>query len=159
VERMIVLSDNNAFTLLSRVVDPGELDRVYALLRVQNPRSQADDQFLSVQTYASFFRILYNASYLTKDQSQKALEYLAESEFDMGLEAGTPKEVTVAHKFGESGRANSAERQLHDCGIVYHPTKPYLLCVMTRGADMKALAGAIAETSRLVYAEVDGSTR
>lgn len=154
VERMIVLSDNNAFTLLSRVVDPAELDRVYALLRVQNPRSQADDQFLSVETYASFFRILFNATYLSKDASAWALDLLARAEFHAGLVAGVPPGVPVAHKFGEKSDAASGEVQLHDCGVVYFPNNPYLLCVMSRGRDLDALADLIAGVSRLVWAEV-----
>jgi len=154
IERMIVGSDNNAFTLLARVVDPAELDRVYALLRVQNPRAQGDDGFLSVQTYASFFRILYNATYLEKATSEWALELLARAEFRAGLVAGVPATVAVAHKFGEKSDPATGLVHLHDCGIVYYPTNPYLLCVMTRGSDLASLAGTITAVSRLVYDEV-----
>jgi beta-lactamase class A len=154
IERMVVASDNNAFTLLARVVDPGELDRVYALLRVQNPRSREDDAFLSVQTYASFFRILYNATYLGKDASEWALGLLAGAEFRAGLVAGVPPTVPVAHKFGEKSDAAAGTVQLHDCGIVYYPNNPYLLCVMSRGTDFGSLAELIVGVARVVYDEV-----
>jgi beta-lactamase class A len=153
VERMIVGSDNNAFLLLSRVVDPAELDRVYALLRVQRPGAP-DDAFLSVETYASFFRILYNATYLGKEASAWALGLLAASEFRAGLVAGVPPGVPVAHKFGEKSDAATGTAQLHDCGIVYYPGNPYLLCVMSRGPDFEALDDLIVGVSRLVYQEV-----
>jgi hypothetical protein len=45
--------------------------------------------------------------------------------------------------------------QLHDCGIVYYPHKPYLLCVMTRGKSSDDNSKMIAEISKLVYREVD----
>jgi beta-lactamase class A len=154
IERMIVQSDNNAFALLSRVVDLAELDRAYALLRLKDPRSTDDDRFLSVQTYASFFRILYNATYLTKEHSEWALSLLARSEFRAGLAAGVPEGVMVAHKFGEKSDAKSGEVQLHDCGVVYHPQNPYLLCVMTRGKDFRYLAEVVSGISRFVYGEV-----
>jgi beta-lactamase class A len=154
LERMIVRSDNNAFTLLARVVDPAELDRVYALLRMQRPGTSADDAFLSVQTYASFFRILYNATYLGKEASEWALSLLARSEFRDGLVAGVPETVTVAHKFGEKSDAAAGTVQLHDCGIVYYPNGPYLLCVMSKGPDFRSLDDVIVGVSRLVYAEV-----
>jgi beta-lactamase class A len=153
VERMIVGSDNNAFMLLSRVVDQAELDRVYALLRMQRPGAP-DDAFLSVQTYASFFRILYNATYLGKEASDWALALLARSEFRAGLVAGVPPEVVVAHKFGEKSGVADGTAQLHDCGIVYFPGNPYLLCVMSRGRDFESLADLIVGVSRLVYQEV-----
>lgn len=155
VERMIVQSDNNAFTLLARVVDPAELDRVYGLLRMQRPGAAGDDAFLSVQTYASFFRILYNATYLSKDASEWALDALARSEFRAGLVEGVPAGVPVAHKFGEKSDAASGVVHLHDCGIVYYPTNPYLLCVMSRGTDFRALHDVVSGVSRLVWAEVD----
>ncbi|MBK7506590.1 MAG: serine hydrolase [Bacteroidetes bacterium] len=154
LERMIILSDNNAFTLLGRVVDPAELDRVYALLRMQRPGAAGDDGFLSVQTYASFFRILYNATYLGKGASDWALSLLARSEFRAGLVAGVPPEVAVAHKFGEKSDQATGRVQLHDCGIVYFPNNPYLLCIMSRGPDFQALDEVIVEVSRLVYQEV-----
>ncbi len=158
IERMIILSDNNAFTLLARVVDQAELDRVYALLRVQNPRSTADDAFLSVQTYASFFRILYNATYLSKEASDWALETLARSEFRSGLVAGVPPEIPVAHKFGEKSDPAVGAVQLHDCGIVYHPNGPYLLCVMSRGPDFGSLDDVISGVSRLVWTQVSAQS-
>jgi len=154
LRRMIVHSDNNAFTLLARVVDPAELDRVYALLRMQNPRAEADDQFLSVQTYASFFRILFNATYLSRESSEWALDLLARSEFKAGLVGGVPAGVAVAHKFGEKSDAATGTFQLHDCGIVYFPENPYLLCVMSRGPSFESLDDVIRGVSRIVYGEV-----
>jgi beta-lactamase class A len=156
IERMIVQSDNNAFTLLARVVDPAELDRVYALLRMQNPRAIGDDAFLSVQTYASFFRVLYNATYLSKEASEWALATLARSEFRVGLVAGVPSSVPVAHKFGEKSDAKAGAVQLHDCGIVYYPNHPYLLCVMSQGPSFEFLDDVIVAVSRLVYVGVAG---
>jgi beta-lactamase class A len=153
---MIVQSDNNAFTLLARVVDPAELDRVYALLRMQNPRATGDDAFLSVQTYASFFRVLYNATYLSKEASEWALATLARSEFRAGLVAGVPSAVPVAHKFGEKSDPKAGVMQLHDCGIIYYPSHPYLLCVMSQGPSFEFLDDVIVAVSRLVYVGVAG---
>jgi beta-lactamase class A len=154
IRRMIVHSDNNAFMLLSRVVDPAELDRVYARLRMQNPRAAGDDAFLSVQTYASFFRILYNATYLSREASEWALTLLAAADFKAGLVGGVPPGVPVAHKFGEKSEPGAF--QLHDCGIVYFPENPYLLCVMSRGPDLGTLDDVIRGVSRVVYGEVAG---
>jgi len=65
-----------------------------------------------------------------------------------------PKEVRVAHKFGELGLPNG-EKQLHDCGIIYYPGNPYLLCVMSKGKDSQKLSGIIQTISSMVYKEVD----
>jgi beta-lactamase class A len=154
LRRMIVHSDNNAFTLLTRVVDQAELDRVYAVLRMQDPRVTEDDAFLSVQTYASFFRILYNATYLSKEGSEAALDLLANADFKAGLVGGVPAGVVVAHKFGEKSDPATGTFQLHDCGIVYFPEDPYLLCVMSRGPSFESLDDVIRGVSRIVYGEV-----
>jgi beta-lactamase class A len=153
IRRMIALSDNNAFALLGKVVDPVELDRAYALLRMQNPRATSDDGFLSVQTYASFFRILYNATYLSREASEWALTTLAQSEFRAGMVAGLPPGVRVAHKFGEKSEPGGVV-QLHDCGIVYYPGNPYLLCVMSSGRSFEQLDDEIAAVSGVVWQQV-----
>lgn len=159
IYRMIAYSDNNAFTLLTRVVDPAELESVYATLRIQNPRTSEDDDYLSVQTYASFFRVLYNATYLSKEASDWALDVLSKSEFKAGLVSGVPPEVAVSHKFGEHSDASAGTVQLHDCGIVYYPQHPYMLCVMSKGPNFEVLDDVIAEVSRLTYAEIDAQQR
>lgn len=108
---------------------------------------------LTVKSYASLFRSLYNAQYLNRDMSQFALSILAQSNFKSAIVAGVPQGVDVAHKFGiwDSG---PNEKLLHDCGIVYHPDAPYLLCIMTRGSDVTKNAEVIGEISRMIYDKV-----
>lgn len=154
IQRMIVESDNNAFFLLTGVVDPTELEQVYARLSMLSPNAVGEDDFLTVETYASFFRVLYNASYIGKESSEWALDLLARSEFTAGLVSGVPRGVTVAHKFGEKSDARTGTVQLHDCGIVYYPDHPYLLCVMTQGSSFEKLDDVIREVSRLIFLEM-----
>jgi beta-lactamase class A len=156
--RMLAYSDNKAFALLAEHMintkGAEEFERVYKDLGLIS-LNQTDADFISVRGYASLFRLLYNASYVNAEYSEKLLEYMSQSTFKQGLEAGVPEGVRVSHKFGERGSAQSSELQLHDCGIVYYPENPYVLCVMTKGYDMSELALTIAEISRQVYEEVD----
>lgn len=154
VRAMITNSDNNAAVLVRKAVGSVELDQVYRDLGILIPKVRGPGDSITVNEYSTFFRILYNAAYLDKDRSQKALEYLVASEFKEGLVAGVPPEVTVAHKFGERSFTDSPIRQLHDCGIVYFTPEPYVLCVMTRGTDTAELTKVVRDVSRLVFTEV-----
>jgi len=82
------------------------------------------------------------------------LEFLSQVEFKEGIVAGVPRDVVVSHKFGERGTADSNTLQLHDCGIVYYPSNPYLLCVMTRGSDFEKLKEVIKTISATIYREI-----
>ena len=150
---MIVYSDNNAKNVLLEGIDSLDLNQIYTDLGVNIPGTTGMEDYMSVKDYAAFFRILYNASYLDKDMSQKALELLSQSDFLQGLTSGIPKDVKIAQKFGE--RKMDDITQLHDCGIVYYPKKPYLLCVMTRGNDFNYQAKVIGQISKTVYDSVD----
>lgn len=154
--RAIVYSDNNAYFLLFATIDPRFLHSVYTDLGLEVPKVRNREDYMSVVEYASFFRMLYNASYLNKELSEKALQYLSEVDFKQGLVSGVPPGTVVAHKFGETTFGSTAEiKQLHDCGIVYYPNHPYLLCVMSRGDSFEYLDDIIREISSLVYQEVD----
>lgn len=158
--RAIVYSDNSAYFLLYASIDPTILHRVYTDLGLEVPKVRNRDDYMSVSEYASFFRILYNASYLNKEMSEKALKYLSKFDFKQGLVSGVPSEIVVAHKFGEKVFGSSAEiKQLHDCGIIYYPDHPYLLCVMSRGDSFEYLDDTIRQISSLVYQEVDAQHR
>ncbi len=151
INNMIAYSDNEAKNLLLMNIEEITLNKVYSDLGIDVPGLRSPDDFMSVKDYSSFFRMLYNATYLNKAMSEKALEYLSHSDFKKGLLAKLPADVVVAHKFGERGLAESNIKQLHDCGIVYKKGKPYLICVMTRGNDFDELASVISEVSSMVY--------
>jgi beta-lactamase class A len=152
IRLLIVYSDNNALKILLNQVNRASLEKVYGELQVPTPFSSHLKDFISVRQYASFFRILFNATYLNREMSEKALRLLAETEFNLGISAGLPPGVAAAHKYGE--RYEGPLKQLHDCGIVYVPGRPYLLAVMTRGDNFEELANVIADISRFIHAEV-----
>ncbi|MDO8622012.1 MAG: serine hydrolase [bacterium] len=158
IRAMIVYSDNEAAYLLQAAADPSALAAVYADLNIDPPDFQNPRDTMTPETFARFFRFLYNGTYLTRELSEQALELLSESAFDRGIVAGVPAEIPVAHKFGErvftDGAAGVPTTELHDCGIVYHADRPYLLCIMSRGWDIDTLASVIARTATAVYAEV-----
>ncbi len=149
VEVMIRFSDNSAADALFKVLKAERLEQSYSDLGISVP--QNDQYKVSVRTYASFFRILYNATYVNQFYSEKALYLLANSEFSDGIVAGVPSSVPVAHKFGERLDEKTGLKQLHDCGIVYLPNRPYLLCVMSKGSNVKVLGEVAADVSRVIY--------
>lgn len=147
LNKMIEKSDNEAANLLLKSLTYEEISDSYTDLGLHTP----DSAGVSTRTYASFFRILYNASYLSKQNSEYALDLLSKTDFLNGLAAGLPDDIVVAHKFGEKGIQGSDIVQLHDCGIVYYKTNPYILCVMTKGKDFDILSQIIAQISRNIY--------
>jgi beta-lactamase class A len=143
IDRMIISSDNGAtYALISRLAD-GVLDKIFHELRLKNPQELGRDYTISSKEYALFYRALYNATYLNRTMSERALALLSKTDFADGLVAGVPHGIVVSHKYGEAvvgAGTRDQSVELHDCGIIYHPTSPYLLCVMTRerGVDLNA---------------------
>jgi len=152
LHQMIVFSDNTAYNLLLSQIEPSLLSQIYQDLGVQlHTADNPTNNIIAVKDYASIFRILYNASYLNRDYSEKALFLLSQTKFRQALAAGLPQDLTVSHKFGERYFEDLKLNQLHDCGIIYQPQKPYLLCLMTQGRDFNQLAAFIADISSLTY--------
>jgi beta-lactamase class A len=151
MESMIVYSDNDAADLLIRNISRENYNEVFLELGIDLSKHAPADNFLSVKEYAAFFRILYNATHLNKNMSEKALALLSLSKYKRGIVAGVPEKTLVAHKFGERSFPESNIKQLHDCGIIYKPDKPYLLCIMTRGHDFKKQEDVISEISKIIY--------
>ncbi len=150
----ITQSSNTAAWELTEHLDLQELEAVYKDMGINFQEDEFKTRVLTTRTYASFFRILFNASYLSRELSERALKTLAQSEYRKGIVAGVPAEIQVAHKFGERLQTASGVHQLHDCGIVYYPNHPYVLCIMTKGSNYESLQSVIADISRVVYEEV-----
>jgi beta-lactamase class A len=146
---MIEYSDNNATSLLSSNINTEVFIKLFTDLDMKAPVIDAEQYQLSAQQYSYFMRAIYNASYLTIEDSEYAAELLTKCDFKDGILKGLPKDIQVAHKFGESG--TPIDRQLHESAIVYLNDKPYLITIMTKGKDIKVLSKLMGDISQLVY--------
>ncbi len=156
IRRMIVNSDNESLFILSSNIDVDDQNQLYSKLGFPLPENVSySSEFISPRNIGSFFRVLYNATYLNEEMSEKALQLLTETDFDRGIVAGVPKGVTVAQKYGE--REENGILELHDCGIIYFPEHPYILCIMTEGTDYDTLRTIIKDISQLTYEQVKES--
>lgn len=157
INRMIVDSDNGAKTLLLFSIDPALVEGVFKGLGVESP-IDSELYVISPLNYSLFFRVLYSATYLNRELSEKALQTLSHTRFVDGLVAGIPKDVMVSHKFGENVIVDSGSRikgyELHDCGIVYYKPSPYFACIMTQGPDKEKLQTYIKDISALIYEDI-----
>lgn len=155
IDLMLRYSDNQAASLIYDNIELKYVDDIFLLLGLDGDilRSNNLGQ-LGVRQYSAFLRILYNSSYLTEKNSNTILSSLSKSDFTLGLRAGLPSEVKVANKFGFS-KSLDGHSQVHDCGIIYYPKRPYLLCILTEGDNQASLEKAISEISVFVYSEVD----
>ena len=162
IEHMIKYSDNNAEQLLAdHLAARNKLDiltSLFANLGVKIDPTHPDD--MTVQSYSLFLRTLFNATYLDRNYSEKLLQLLSESDFSQGIDAGVPNNVLVAEKFGDAkipdAKGNVIGAELHNCGIVYYPKHPFLLCIMTKGSNLTTLEHVIAGISHLIYQGVQG---
>jgi beta-lactamase class A len=154
IGQMIINSDNDAAATLLTHISPAVFENTLVELGIKIPDNNENIDFITVKSFGAIFRSLYNASYLDRKYSQKALDILSKTEF-RGMAELLPKDLIVAHKFGE----RIAEDQitgteiyyLHDCGIVYKETHPYTLCIMTEGKDFSSLTSIIQNISYIVY--------
>jgi len=158
---MTAYGDNDAYALLLANLPPAHLHKVAKDLYVNYDPEVTGDS-LTLSAYASYFRVLFNASYLNEELSEKALRYLARSVFREGMASGIPSDVKIASKAGErvikivdSEGLPAEVLQLHEFGIIYHPERPFLLGVTARGSDFRKLARVIRDITSLVSSEVD----
>ena len=155
VYRMMVYSDNEAAQLLLKTYGVDILNKEVNELGIKLANVGKSEDFMSAVDYSTFFRMLYNANYLSKDLSEKALKIMSNCKFKNGIVAGVPEGIIVAHKFGERVFPQENTMQLHDCGIVYAGNKPYLVCIMTRGKDFTKSSSCIAEMSSIIYRNIN----
>jgi hypothetical protein len=162
ISRMIVHDDENAHALLSANIPPEYLDRVFKDVYV-NYEPQHRDSPVPLSAYASFYRVLYHASYLNRTMSEKALRYLSRSTFRSTIVSGIPSSIDCALKFGErtiktasgDGTPDISLEQIHVFGIVYLPNRPYLMGVMARGPDREELNALVRDITTFLFDEVD----
>ena len=157
IQYMIKYSDNNAYNLLvNNLNDTNQYDSVgnlFSELGISGIRFDTD--YVNINSYSLFFRVLYNSTYLNREMSEKALDIMTETDFTKGIRVGVPNNILIAQKFGEfttkSALGVVLKRELHNCGIIYYPEHPYIMCVMTKGKDFNQLENVISSISKMVF--------
>ena len=152
LELMMVYSDNRATAVLLQHVPSGRYVRTYTDLGLPAPEQFAGPYLMNARDYSVFMKALYHSSLLSPMNSGYALDLMSRSRWGLGLLAGLPQGVEVAHKFGEAVDQNGF--QLHETGLVYVDGGPYLVTVMTRGPQAGSLPGVISAISRMVYEQM-----
>ncbi len=152
LEYMISYSDNNATLLLNQQIDVPTFKKVFTDMGLAEPDFNAKEYPITAKDYSLFMKGLFNASYLSIKDSERCTEMLGTSDFRDGMMAGIPSTCKIAHKFGEGGYSNAPN--FSESGIIYCNDKPYVLTIMTKGADMKKLPGVIKEISQMVYSRM-----
>lgn len=154
IEYMIVYSDNLAAYLLLENIDNTLITQVFNDLSIPYPDDTNAQENINPRRYASFFRIMYNATYLNRTYSEMALEILSRSSFKHGIRAALAPDTRASLKYG-IGRNSESEVQLHECGIVYwHKDRPHLLCIMSIGTKYEDMATYLKEVTTAVQRAV-----
>jgi len=154
---MIAYSDNNATYILNTLIDVDVFKKVFTDLDLPAPDWNASDYPLTASDFSLFMRALFNASYLTIEDSEFATKLLSKSDFKEGILKSLPPSIKAIHKFGEAG--DLVEKQLHESAVIYLDNSPYLVTIMTKGNDMKKLPEVISQISSLIYQNMNTSSK
>lgn len=145
VKEMLINSDNTAYTMVLRNLEPDEFENTQTALGLDSFFSSEGK--ISAKNYVVILRALYNASYLSMANSEKLINLMAESHTNEFLSQGLPENVMFSHKVGISDEKNV----YLDAGIVYLPNRPYFLIVMSNTANENKAKQEMKIISEKVY--------
>lgn len=118
-------SDNTASLIIADHITSEDFNYVYEGLDIPETLDGRSPT-TTTQEYASILKALYFQGMLNNNDSEKILNMLTKTDFSDLLPAGVPSNIRVAHKIGV------LTNQIYsDCGIVYVPSRPYILCMVS----------------------------
>ena len=151
LELMIINQDNNATQLLYENVDRKAFTKTFTDLGLTAPESILENCSLSAYEITLFLRTLYNATYLTINNSEYATKLLSEGE-ENSLSTTLQSSVKMAKS--NSFIKDSNLIHLHESSIIYLNNYPYIITVMTKGNDAKQLSKVVKQITTTVYTEI-----
>lgn len=157
VEELIRLalteSDNTAYYVLADQLTSREIAEVYEGLDIPVGQEKYEEKLfplVSPKNYSSIFRSLYLSSFLSEKNSNYILNILTHTIFKDKIPAGVPENIPIAHKIGVFTQSENSKDLLIDCGIVYVPNRPYILCAFVKDTDEQAQKH-ISYISEMIY--------
>lgn len=142
---MMGVSDNVAAVLVQDRVGARFVNEALSQLGAHDTALLSDDLPTTAADQALLMEAIARGEAVSREASQEMLNLLGSETFDFGLPQGLPEGTLVAHKTGLWHNAT------HDAGIVFAPSGPYVIAVLTDGGFESDAAGVIADVSRIVY--------
>lgn len=150
IKLSLIESDNTAYNVLFNQLTGNEVNEVYDNLDIK-VNTKEKIQLVSPKSYSSIFRSLYLSSFLSEKDSFYLLDMLTRSKFNNKIIAGVPAGTIVSHKIGILSRTDSKSDVFTDCGIIYIPQRPYILCVFVKNSSEENSAKKISYISNMIY--------
>ena len=151
LELMIVKHDNNATNLLYEFVDKKAFQKTFTDVGLTMSGNISQASSLTADEVSLFMRALYNATYLTSNNSEYATKLLSEG-YKRNNKLYLPASVGMASSY--SSTTDSDVTELHESAIIYLNNYPYTITIMTKGSDEKQLSDVINQISSAVYKEI-----
>ena len=174
LKHMLIDSRNDAKWLLGKHLPPEQFDAVWRDLNL-TPPDMKRDVALRAKDVASLLEALYDGTAMGQQASELALKWLAAATWHDGLMVQLPPDAVVAHKYGRRGlsatglpsdiaqhdangkvievpaQPGQPTIQLSDCGILYRPGHPMLVCAMTEGLNEAIATQTLQQVGKLVW--------
>ncbi len=148
INLLLTESDNTAYNVLFDELTTSEINDVYENLDIILGEDK-QGPIVSPKSYSSIFRSLYLSSYLARESSNEILKIMTKSDFNDKIVAGIPADVQISHKIGVFETLDDGNVYI-DCGIVYVPQRPYIICAFVKGSNEDANTH-ISHLSEMIY--------
>jgi beta-lactamase class A len=127
LDRMITVSDNTAALTLANLVGP---DNVNASLRrlglnESELNFNGGDNLTTASDYTHLLEMIATGRALDRDASRYMVNLMLAQQLNDLLPVGLPNDTPIAHKTG------TLDLLMHDAGIVYSPSGPYVITVLS----------------------------
>ena len=142
LDYMIASSDNQATSALQQVLNYKQYLKVFSTLSLPEPDGSDPNYSVTAKDFSAFLKVLYNGTFLSPEMSEKAMKIMLKCDFKKGLVEGLPAGTKIAHKFGEWSDG-AGRHELHETGIVYLGSRPYLITIMTAGSDLEKIRSCL----------------
>lgn len=162
IQRMLVYSDNDAWSDLARKIGGGSYTNGMNIVTntAQNDGFADTGQFFqgqhknynftSVNDCCAYLERILNGTIVSPEYSEKILNYLKQQEHTQKLPSGVPEYVQTANKTGE------LEYVQGDAAIVYAPSRTYILVMIGDGlADSYNQIPFFGEMSEVIYEYIE----
>jgi len=142
-ELMMKHSDNTAFYLLVNRLGSETIQNLIEELGLHD--THLDYNTTTPEDMALLLTRIFFGDEASKDYVGETLEIMTHTEFEDRIPALLPSEIPVAHKIGQD------DGICNDAGIVFLPSRPYVIVIFSLDADWDEAIAASQEISRKVF--------